>query len=795
VRLRGRGFKPSPSVRLAREGQPEIAASTVTRSGSQTLSASFDLGDAKPGKWEIVVTQSEPDAAARLPFTVLQGTAPVLRARLLGHGRTISGYPWSGLLQVTNEGTTDARNALVRIDGFQTRADATVISPGATATAVDSGGVHSLLISIDRIPQQTTKMLIVRFTAVGPGHSFYFLRPTVLASSVPGAKPVDPSVQLMPRVQSSGANGETGTIEVSGGGAASYEVRLSDQNLGDPPSVKVRRAGGGIKMELSATLPVKPKVPPGGAGASASNLASASDGGLRRIKFSAETEARAAGQVEFFRDLNGSYQLSISRKGVLDCLLTRRELSQAEHDNLLTLADGVFTAQMIKTGTELSPRGNPAITFALSYGPDFMSWQFEARLARALRDQGAGDPNSRYFGLSAEDIVKTAYRNCLPNPPPPGIETFSLEVLTPEDPNDKVGLAGFRNRRYVAAGTQMPYLVMFENVPTASAPAHEVRIEDRLDASKLDLSTLELGPVYFGDEVAAPPPGAQSWEGTVDLRPAKNLIVSIRAGLDRASGLLSWHFRGLDPATGELQVLPELGFLPPNSTAGEGQGGVTFSVEQVPGLRHAAKISNGATIFFDNQGAIQTPVFTNRIDAKAPTSRVSSVRPLRPGKRSCRVRLGWRGKDSGAGVALQDVYLSRNGRSYGIWRAQTKRRAGLFRAARPGAYTFFSVATDGAGNSMAKRSLWDKLVRGVSMRRGEVLLRLRPKAARKLRVRSFQLRVNKRTRPSTRRVPARVKLRGGAARGYRVTLLAKARDGKRLRTLRASRAIAVCSKR
>lgn len=798
VRLRGRGFKPSPSVRLVRDGEPDVAATAVTRSGAQTLSASFDLDGAEPGKWEVVVAQSEPDAAAKLPFTVLRGTPPVLRARLLGQGRTISGYPWSGMLQVTNEGTTDARNALVRIDGFQARADATVIGPGATATHLDSGNSHSLLVSIDRVPQQTTKMLLVRFSAVGPGHSFYFLKPTVLATSVPGARPIDPSVQLTTQVQSASASAEAGTIDVSGTRAASYKVQLSDKGLGDPPEVKVTRSGGKIHLELSATMPAKPKAPPGHGGASASSAASASDGGgLSRVKLSADMERKAAGQVEVFKDLNGSYQLSISRKGVLDCLLTRRELSQAEHDNMLALADGVFTAQLIKTGAEISPRGNAAITFALSYGPDFMSWQFEARLARALRDEGAGDPNSRYFGLNPEEIVKLAYRNCLPDPPPPGVETFSLEVLTPEDPNDKVGLAGFRNRRWVARGAQMPYLVMFENVPTASAPAHEVRIEDRLDATKLDLGTLELGPVYFGDEVAAPPPGAQSWEGSIDLRPAKPLIVSIRAGLDRSSGVLSWHFRGLDPATGELQVLPELGFLPPNKTSPEGQGGVTFSVEQVPGLRHGAKISNGATIFFDKQGAIDTPVFTNRIDTRAPTSSVGPPRLLRASKkRSCGARLSWRGKDSGAGVALQDVYLSRNGHAPRLWRGQTKRRSSVFRASRPGAYTFFSAATDGAGNAMPSRGdLWSRLVRGTTVRRGGLVLRLSPKAARKLKISSLKVRANKRTVIAGKRVPARINLAGADGRTYKVTLVAKAGNGKGKRTLRASRAVVICSRR
>lgn len=798
LRLRGRGFHANPTVRLVRDGQPGIAAGTVSRIGAQALSVGFDLGEAKPGPWEIVVEQSDPGASARQPFTVVAGAPPLLRARLIGRGSALNGYPWSGVLQVSNEGSTDARNALVRIDGFYSLSDATVIGQGATATHIDSGHSQSLLVSIDRIPQKTTKMVIVRFTAVGPGHSFYNLRPTVIASSLPKARPVDPSVQIVPEVKSSGANGESGVLHVTGGGKATYSVRLSDENLSSPPSFKTVRSGDKIRVELSATVPVPATGPPGGASAS-------NGGGLRRVKLSAESDRKTNGSVEVYEDLSGTYQLTISRKGVLDCLLTRRELSQAEYDNLVTQADGVFTAQLIKTGSKLVPGGGApvqAIKAAISFGPDFMSSGFESGLGRALRAEGAGDPNSPYFGLNHEELVKLAYRNCLPDPPPPGVEEFSLEVLTPGDPNDKVGPAGFRGRRYVAPGTQMPYLVMFENVPSASAPAHEVRITDQLDASKLDLSTLELGPVYFGDRVLAPPPGLQSWKGSIDLRPGKNLVVSVDAELNRSTGLLSWHFRGLNPATGELETLPELGFLPPNKTTPEGQGGVTFTVSQVPGLTHGTKIANGATIVFDREQPISTPVFTNRIDTRAPTSSISAGKRIRSRKGPCdRVKLTWRGRDRGAGVALQDVLLSRNGAPYVPWRAQTKRRAAVFAPPRAGAYAFFSAATDGAGNAAPRSGgSWERLVSGVSKRLGGLILSLRGDAAKSLRVKSLQVGLDGKVVAKRAGVPGRIKLSGVGSGGHKLTIVARTKGrergkaGKRAGAIRASRLIVLCSR-
>ena len=51
------------------------------------------------------------------------------------------------------------------------------------------------------------------------------------------------------------------------------------------------------------------------------------------------------------------------------------------------------------------------------------------------------------------------------------------------------------------------------------------------------------------------------------------LIVQIEAGLDPETAIASWRIQGLNPATGELETAPELGFLPPKRTSPEGQGG------------------------------------------------------------------------------------------------------------------------------------------------------------------------------------------------------------------------------
>ena len=103
--------------------------------------------------------------------------------------------------------------------------------------------------------------------------------------------------------------------------------------------------------------------------------------------------------------------------------------------------------------------------------------------------------------------------SCEPKPPHDQI----IEVVLSGDPNDKAGPPGFGKKHHIAPDAPLTYDVQFENVPTASAPAHEVTVTDQLDPGKVDLSTLSLGTVYFGDKSATPPAGVQTWR---DDRPA-----------------------------------------------------------------------------------------------------------------------------------------------------------------------------------------------------------------------------------------------------------------------------------
>jgi hypothetical protein len=144
----------------------------------------------------------------------------------------------------------------------------------------------------------------------------------------------------------------------------------------------------------------------------------------------------------------------------------------------------------------------------------------------------------------------------------------------------------------------------------------------------MDLDTLSLGPISFGaNTTLVPAPGVQQYTGGVDLRPDQNLIVTIIAGLDKTTGVLTWRFTSIDRDTGQFTEDPEAGFLPPNVTSPEGEGSVVFTVEPKPALASGTEIRNQAHIVFDTNAPIDTPEWLNTIDASAPSSQVDSVDP------------------------------------------------------------------------------------------------------------------------------------------------------------------------
>ena len=277
-----------------------------------------------------------------------------------------------------------------------------------------------------------------------------------------------------------------------------------------------------------------------------------------------------------------------------------------------------------------------------------------------------------------------------------GIEKrYPIRAVASRDPNDKVGSVGIGAPRFITGADPFRYSIYFENVETATAPAQEVVITDQLDVAKLDLATFELGAISFGKStVVTPPPGLSEWSTDVDLRPAQNLLVRIIAALEKTTGVVTWHFISLDPATRQPTDDPLAGFLPPDKNAPEGDGVVVFSVKPKTGQPDGTQIQNKARIVFDANAPIDTPTWLNTIDNSAPESHVL---PL-AAQSSPRIQVSWTGSDTGAGISAYTIYVSRNGGPFVVWLSGTTLTTAFYDADPGAMYEFYSVAYDGAGN-------------------------------------------------------------------------------------------------
>ncbi|MBI4547656.1 MAG: VCBS repeat-containing protein [Ignavibacteriae bacterium] len=267
------------------------------------------------------------------------------------------------------------------------------------------------------------------------------------------------------------------------------------------------------------------------------------------------------------------------------------------------------------------------------------------------------------------------------------------ENVTSNDPNDKVGRSGYGPRKLISLDAELPYVIFFENVDTASAEAQEVFITDTLSRDKVEFHTLSFGPITFGDTIISPPQAAHQFTTDVDLRPRKNLIVRISGNLDITMGVLSWRFRSLDPVTG--QPPDSGGFLPPNVNSPEGEGSVSFSIMPKSNLVTGSEIRNKASIVFDVNPPMLTAEWLNTIDNSKPRS---SVLPFAPIQDSIAFLVSWSGSDTGSGIQDYSIYVSEDTGSFTLWLQNTTETVATFYGIEGKKYSFYSVARDNAGN-------------------------------------------------------------------------------------------------
>jgi len=264
------------------------------------------------------------------------------------------------------------------------------------------------------------------------------------------------------------------------------------------------------------------------------------------------------------------------------------------------------------------------------------------------------------------------------------------------DPNFKTGPAGDASaNRYIGGGVPVRYDVGFENQATASLPAQQVVVTDQLDGSKVDLSTFSPLAVAFGSQFIPLSATSPNIDTVVSL--STTLSVRIQGGVNPATGLVKFTLTSIDPTTYAPPTDPTVGFLPPDTDGIVGQGSVLFTVMPKAGLTTGTTFTNQATVVFDTNAPIATPVWTNTLDVNLP---VSHVQVLPSQESQAGFTVNWSGTDVGAGITHYAIFVSDNGSPYSVWlNAPSTTTSATYPGQGGHSYSFYSIAVDGAGNS------------------------------------------------------------------------------------------------
>src|SRR5262249_16249271 len=149
-------------------------------------------------------------------------------------------------------------------------------------------------------------------------------------------------------------------------------------------------------------------------------------------------------------------------------------------------------------------------------------------------------------------------------------------------------------------------------------------VTDQMDPS-LDLSRLELTGIEFANQTITIPAGLDSYTSMVPMTTTTgaSIVVTVQVSLDRATRTFILVLQALDPATGWYSDDPLVGLLYPEDGNNRGVGSISFLVKPLPGLPSGTVIQNRATIVFDYNDPIATPLVKNTLDAGTPTSQVN----------------------------------------------------------------------------------------------------------------------------------------------------------------------------
>lgn len=285
--------------------------------------------------------------------------------------------------------------------------------------------------------------------------------------------------------------------------------------------------------------------------------------------------------------------------------------------------------------------------------------------------------------------------NCPPIPPGGG----QSNPINAYDPNDILGYVAPSGSHYIGVNQKkLGYTIEFENDATkATASAHEIVIKDKLDANIFDCNSIHTSKIVIGKhEVDVDADG--EFVKTIDMRPAINALAEVKLNIS-SNGEVVYSITSLDPMTAESTTDMMAGILPINNANKDGEGYIVFDVKLKEGLADGTKIDNEASIIFDANDAISTPVWSNETDYVMPVGYVDGIKQLD----SNHIKIEMDGIDERSGIWKYDLYYQAGaGSSWFPLAEDLTANTYEMEVYDDIDYGFCVVATDKAGNKEVK---------------------------------------------------------------------------------------------
>ncbi len=291
---------------------------------------------------------------------------------------------------------------------------------------------------------------------------------------------------------------------------------------------------------------------------------------------------------------------------------------------------------------------------------------------------------------------------CNPQPPPPsppggggGCDQWPTGHY--EDPNNIQGPQGFGLQQFVRIDQPLDYTINFENEPTATLPPSRSPSPSNSTPTSTG-ARFRLGSFGFGGMIFQVPANSAYYQTTIDLTQQFGYDVDVTATIDERTGIATWIFTTIDPATGAIPLDPTVGLLPPDDANGIGEGFVSYTVMADQADPTGTVINAQATVTFDTEPPLNTPQIFNTVDAG--TGLTSAVATLPPYEKSTQFNVSWSGTDdtNGSAICNYTIYVSDDGGPFTTWLVNTSLTAAPFVGQDGHTYSFYSVATDNADN-------------------------------------------------------------------------------------------------